>query len=340
MKAVLIPCWPRYHLLRAFSFLLCLCATFLSLPDLSEAKQPLDDLFGVTFPSSEHGWVCGRWGAIFHTTDGGATWNRQKSGTELTLSAICFVDDTHGWTVGDEGTILHTSDGGNTWLSKKSPVPFFLLDVQFIDKQTGWIVTERTTILHTTDGGRSWAIQFQDQDYMLKAISFCDSMHGWAVGEYGFIYHTADGGTTWEHQAGRFDWDEETGEIIGGNYLFDVVAMDPSNAWAVGIDGYVSRTIDGGKTWERVTTTIPATHLLGITAGKKGGILICGESALFVSADGGRTFSQRSEDPVITYGWLNNATVAPDGRMIAAGKEGWVYMSSDDGKSWQSIVTQ
>ena len=340
MQVPLLAGWPKFRFLTVISIIFCVGTIFLYLSPVVPAKQPRDDLFGVSFPSSERGWVCGRWGAIFHSSDGGATWNRQQSGTDLTLSAIYFVDDSHGWAVGDEGTILLTSDGGKTWLSQKSPVPFFLLDVQFIDKQTGWIVTERTTILHTTDGGTSWEIQFQDQDYMLKAISFCDSMHGWAVGEYGFIYHTADGGMTWEHQAGRFGWDEETGEIIGGNYLFDVVAMDPSNAWAVGIDGYVTRTIDGGKTWERITTTIPATHLLGITSDKKGGILICGESALFVSADGGRTFSQRSGDPVITYGWFNSATVSPDGRMIAAGKEGWVYMTADYGKLWKKVVIQ
>ena len=175
---------------------------------------------------------------------------------------------------------------------------------------------------------------------MLKAISFCDFLHGWAVGEYGYIYHTTDGGVTWTHQAGRFGWDEETGEIIGGNYLFDVVAINPDTAWAVGIDSYVTKTTNGGATWERVTIDDPPTHLLGITSDTKTGMLICGQSALFVSADGDTTFTQRSGDPVITYGWLNSATVSPDGTMIAAGKEGWVYITADYGKLWKKVAIQ
>lgn len=340
MKSPWLRSWLNSQLLRIIAVLMCVEAVFLSLPNAGNSRQPLDDIFGVSFSSSEKAWVCGRWGAVFHSNDGGATWNRQDSGTDLTLSALCFVDDNQGWAVGDEGTIVHTSDGGKTWRHQKSPVPYFLLDVHFADKESGWIVTERTTILNTSDGGTTWEVQFEDQDYILKAVSFCDASHGWAVGEYGFIYHTLDGGATWEHQAGQFGWDDETGEIIGGNYLFDVVAIDPNTAWAVGIDGHITRTTDGGMTWERVITTIPPTHLLGIAADNRGGILICGESTLFVSADGGKSFLSRSGDPVITYGWLNNAAVAPDGTMVAVGKEGWVYMTSDFGKSWKSVATQ
>jgi photosystem II stability/assembly factor-like uncharacterized protein len=331
---------PRDLFPRVCSVLFCVFLMISNAGTISYAKQPRDDLFGVSFPSSEKGWVCGRWGAIFQSGDGGKTWERQKSGTDLTLSAVCFVDERHGWAVGEEGIIIHTEDGGETWAEQKCPVPYFLLDVYFTDQQNGWIVTERTTILHTADGGTTWAVQFKDQDYFLKAVSFCDSLHGWAVGEYGFIYHTGDGGKTWEHQAGRFGWDEETGEIVGGIYLFDVIAIDPNTAWAVGIDGYVTRTSDGGQTWKRVTVDISPTHLLGITSDGKQGFLICGTGTLLVSADGGQTFSPLRGDPVITYGWLNSAMISPDGKMIAVGKEGWVYVTSDRGESWNRIATQ
>lgn len=309
-------------------------------PHVSEAKQPVDDLFGISFPTKEQGWACGRWGAILHTSDGGKTWKRQASTTDFTLSALSFSDYQNGWAVGEQGTIIHTSDGGKTWVQQKSPVPYFLLDVYFINAKQGWIVTERTTILFTDDGGATWEVQFEDQDYVLKGISFCDAFHGWAVGEYGFIYHTADGGKNWEHQAGQFGWDDETGEIVGGNYLFDVVALDPQTSWVVGIDGYVARTVDGGKSWESVQAGFPTTHLLGVASNGRDSFIICGVGVLLTSSDQGRTFIKNRDDTAIMYGWLNGAAVDPGGRMVAVGKEGRVFLSSDDGDSWDIVDTQ
>lgn len=320
--------------------IVCMIGLIASMSGIGQGEQTLDDLFGVSFPSAEQGWICGRWGAMFHTSDGGKTWERQGSGTDLTLSALFFPDAQNGWAVGDDGTILHTSDGGTTWVKQQSPVSYFLLDVHFADAQKGWIVTERTTILVTRDSGATWEVQFKDQDFVLKGISFCDARNGWAVGEYGFIYHTSDGGATWEQQAGEFGFSEETGEIEGGTYLFDVVALDPQNAWAVGMDGYVVRTVDGGKTWERIAAEIPVTHLFGVAANKKGGFLICGSGIVLVSSDGGQSFMAVENDPVIMYGWLNGATADSAGRLSAVGKEGWIYTTADYGRSWDKRTVQ
>jgi photosystem II stability/assembly factor-like uncharacterized protein len=56
-------------------------------------------------------------GGIFNTTDGGATWTAQTSGTSVTLQDVDFVDATTGWAVGDDGEILNTTDGGATWVA-------------------------------------------------------------------------------------------------------------------------------------------------------------------------------------------------------------------------------
>ena len=36
-------------------------------------EEMIDDLFGVNFPDTREGWVCGRWGLVYHTADGGET---------------------------------------------------------------------------------------------------------------------------------------------------------------------------------------------------------------------------------------------------------------------------
>lgn len=301
------------------------------------AQQKLyDDLFSAAFPNERDGWACGRWGTILHTTDGGKSWIRQKSGTELTLSSIYFVDPQTGWAVGNEGTIIYTRDGGSTWHKQKSPIPFFLMNVFFITPLKGWIVGEQTHILSTEDGGKTWKVQFKDEDFILKSISFCDPLHGYAVGEYGCIYHTKNGGVTWKKQAGRFELSKSTGDVVGDPFLFDVKAIDPKTAWAVGIDGYVTKTVDGGVHWKRVDIDAPKTPLFCITSNKENTILIGGKGVFLSSNDKGHTWQSDKFEPPIIYGWIYGVEQqGQSNNFVAVGWDGAIFLRTSNG--WNRV---
>ena len=51
-------------------------------------------------------------GTILRTTDGGASWRRQFSGTANHLYGVSFTDANTGTAVGEGGTILRTTTGG------------------------------------------------------------------------------------------------------------------------------------------------------------------------------------------------------------------------------------
>jgi photosystem II stability/assembly factor-like uncharacterized protein len=301
-------------------------------------KKLYHDLFSVSFPNEREGWVCGRWGTILHSSDGGKTWEPQQSGTDYTLSSISFIDSKNGWAVGNGGMILNTKDGGKSWVKQKSPVDYYLMGVHFANGQKGWIVSERTSILYTEDGGQTWKVQFKNRDFILKRVSFCDEYNGWAVGEFGFIYHTENGGKTWQRQAGEFKLSEKTGEMEGGNFLFDVVAINPQTAWVVGIDGYVSKTVDGGASWQKITNGITKTHLFGVSSDKQGNILIGGNALLLTSSDGGKTFRKAMVEPPITYGWIYDIIPRSDAGFVAIGKRGWIYLGDKSGASWHRVL--
>jgi photosystem II stability/assembly factor-like uncharacterized protein len=306
------------------------------LPNVLWAQEKLyKDLFSVSFPTEREGWACGRWGTVLRTSDGGKSWSRQGSSTDYTLLSIHFADSQNGWAVGDEGTIIHTADGGETWEKQSSPVSFYLMDVYFITPLKGWIVTEQTHILFTDDGGRTWRIQFSDEDYILKAISFADPLHGWVVGEYGYIYRTRDGGVTWEKQAGHFDISDETGHVVGGTFLFDVMAIDSQRAWAVGIDGYVIKTEDGGKTWREVQTGTSKTQLFTIISDKTDTILIGGNGMFLSSSDRGRSWESPEFTPPITYGWIYGVARRGPSGFVAVGWKGAIYLSASN--SWHRV---
>ena len=69
-----------------------------------------DNLFAVDCFDRQHVWVVGFNSVIAATSDGGKTWEFQKSGVENNLCAVSFVTPAVGWISGRAGTMLHTSD--------------------------------------------------------------------------------------------------------------------------------------------------------------------------------------------------------------------------------------
>ena len=122
--------------------------------------------FAVAFPDATHGWAVGEGGAILATSNGGATWSKQTSGTFATFWGVAFSDATHGWAVGEGGRILATTNGGATWSAQTSGTSELLYDVAFSDATHGWAVGEGGTILATTDGGATWNAQQLGQKHV------------------------------------------------------------------------------------------------------------------------------------------------------------------------------
>ncbi len=66
-------------------------------------------------------WVAGSPGTrVFHSPDGGQSWQAIATGQNVPLRAITFIDDQHGWAVGELGTILATADGGQSWRMQRA----------------------------------------------------------------------------------------------------------------------------------------------------------------------------------------------------------------------------
>lgn len=89
------------------------------------------NIYSMAYTDKKNGWAIGTMescsvncGVIFHTQDGGESWELQyRSGTDLRLKAFGFNDSENAWafgtrSVGDKyfDTTLVTNDGGRTWM--------------------------------------------------------------------------------------------------------------------------------------------------------------------------------------------------------------------------------
>jgi photosystem II stability/assembly factor-like uncharacterized protein len=188
------------------------------------------------------------------------------------------------------------------------------------------VVSEKTHILYTEDSGETWQVQFKDDVYNLMAIAFSDEEHGWTVGEYGFTYHTEDGGKKWEHQAGYFRVNDDTGDIDTGVTLFDVVAFDTMRGLAVGADGVVTKTGDGGHTWSRVASGLTTAPFFGAAYDGADTVVVGGKGAYLYSSDTGQTWKEAVLSPPMAYRWLYGFDAPGTGRFVGVGEEGALYV--------------
>ena len=143
------------------------------------------------------GWACGNGGFIKKTTDGGATWTDQTSGTSEHLVGIDFINANEGWACGYAGVMLHTIDGGLTWTTQGSNTLNLLSSVKFADNLNGWACGYSGTIMRTTNGGTTWTTYFSggtNTSAWLQSIALIDGNEGWAVGDVGTVIRFTDAG--------------------------------------------------------------------------------------------------------------------------------------------------
>ncbi len=93
------------------------------------ATWAFQDVKGDNFTAMEaHGeemWLCGSSGGIYHTANGGVSWEELRNGSDITvkkyyLRCLTFKDSQHGWAAGDNGALIYTDDGGRHWAEYES----------------------------------------------------------------------------------------------------------------------------------------------------------------------------------------------------------------------------
>ncbi len=226
----------------------------------------------------------------------------------------------------------------------------------------------------TTDYGRTWFPIFDDQptgsvgDVAVAPsnpdVIYAGSGEGiqrpdLSVGDG--VYKSTDGGKTWTN-TGLKDAQQIGGLAIDPNNENRVFVAALGHPYGPNEERGVYRTIDGGKTWERVLYKDENTGAIQVTidpnnsniifadlwAGRQGpwenGAWNGKESGLFKSIDGGTTWKKITNGLPTTeqgLGRIGFCIASSDSkRMYAtvdAGKEGGIYRSDDAGESWTKI---
>jgi photosystem II stability/assembly factor-like uncharacterized protein len=317
----------------------------LGVTHVATAAAIRDHLYGVTMLSATEGWAVGNYGAIYHTSTGGQSWDVRDSGTKSPLFSVSFADASHGWAVGKSAEILATTDGGKTWTHQKSPIPpaKHLFKVRAAGPSTVWAVGDWGAIAYTTDGGQTWqdrslpnlkivtharADRHENlvlEDVVLYDIDWPDAQHGMIAGEFATFLATSDGGETWEKR-----------DLPTDKTIFGIHFATPDEGWAVGIDGLVLHTADAGRTWEvQHGNPQPATidelafndalknpGMYAVSVVGQTGVVVGDTGTIFVSSDGGHNWSRRVLPDRERYSWLRDVSLVAGAHGLVVGAKG------------------
>jgi photosystem II stability/assembly factor-like uncharacterized protein len=332
------------------------------------------DLLDVSFTDAENGTAVGDNGTILRTVDGGTNWIPQGTGIDAYLTAVDFSDSLMGVTIGSRtpgdfslGIMLRTTDGGTTWIQNWARYNVVHSDVDLVDSSTGYIIGSGE-LLKTTDGGDSWTDLLDGSPLgVVISISFTNGLVGTAVGYGGEIMQTTDGGNSWISRRRADDSvynissvcfiNSSTGVAIAGQKilrtidggwtwtiqeeasgfvsLLDVAFADELNGSAVGINGGIATTTDGGISWEWKDSGTPA-RLNGVSFGTATTGAAGGWMSTFVRTfDAGVSWelvASPSSDSVEDV-FMFDATHG-----VAAQSTGRVYVTNNAWASWSTRV--
>jgi photosystem II stability/assembly factor-like uncharacterized protein len=264
-------------------------------------------------------------------------WEYKDSGTDFILldlsippgqDQIAYAAGSQ-YTVDSEGIIIKTLDGGETWetIYPLSGTVHSFTRIEFVSPLKGFVVGWGNTFMMTEDGGATWVDIAAGTDiYYYSGLNFYDENNGFAMGlnlSNGLdSYITNDGGITWNLLTNTTNMAEFASAYADENTLF-----------TVGKDQVISKSEDGGENWSIINTGIQGFYNFEVYfKDLNNGIVSTEDGTLLTTHDSGLTWDSFSTGYHNFYG-LNYV----GDHIYAAGTDEDVYLSSDNGTTWEMI---
>jgi len=234
-------------------------------------------------------------------------WNPISSPTIKFLEVGQFVNSSNGFVSGANGTFLTTADSGSTWI-QRSPAP----------------------VLY---GGVT-----------IYGISFFDAMTGFAAGDQREISLTTDGGNTWNPM---------NTDNVPQSDLIRSLYFTSRNSGLVGTSdaygaasGSICGSIDGGQTWNLVTSTAGGIYDINFNIpGSNGmkGVAVGRFGVSYWTVDGGGTWNAGTSDVpsslIARTTFISATTGFAVSTAINDNVHGNILQTNDGGHTWKTVYS-
>ncbi len=272
--------------------------------------------------------------AVWRSPDRGETWTHSSAGLtygegEPAVTRVWNVTPSHGalYAGVEPAGLFRSDDGGRSWSHVRGlrdhpsrpswqPGNGGLICHTIVpdprDPEHLWVGISSVGVFETRDGGESWVTRNNGvrADFVPgPAPEFGQCVHKVAMAagrpetlyqqNHCGVYRTDDGGSTWTEITGA----------LPSDFGFPIAAhpRDPSTAWVIPLNGAdkgrfmpdargaVWRTRDGGGSWSRLTSGLPASDAYLTVLREAMAVDALEPAGLYFGTEGGALYGSRDE---------------------------------------------
>ncbi|MGZ5220673.1 MAG: T9SS type A sorting domain-containing protein [Chitinophagaceae bacterium] len=239
-------------------------------------------------------------GGIFHTLDGGLTWEHSNPGELFNSNSVPrfvhFKDKNHGIAMGDPNggyfEVYTTNNKGKKWKRVRQenlPAPLAnevgWISGHAVVGNTIWFGTSGGRMYKSIDFGKNWTVHIVDPlpgTYVQEIAFLDDGLRGVAhLRGRGrtFVFSTSDGGLTWTNYFQPANWKNSRMTAVPGTNAFISTAVHGNPIFQGSAVSY-----DVGQTWTEIDNDADkaACRFFDANTGYAGGFYITGHPVLGV----------------------------------------------------------
>lgn len=255
----------------------------------------------------------GERGVIVLSDDGGKSWRQARQvPVSVTLTAVSFADDKLGWAVGHGGVVLHSRDGGESWIKQADGVSLAKAALQAVEQAAARQPDSPALQRALADAN---ALVADGPDKPLLDVHFQNAQRGWVVGAYNLFFETDNGGQSWKSAGSRL----ANPKVLHLN----AIRSQGQSVFIVGEQGQMHRSLDGGRTFEAVTSPYKGSWFTLALPGD-GSVIAAGlRGNAYRSPDFGKSWQAIEGAPPVSF---LCAVILPDGGVLLANQAGQLFV--------------
>ena len=263
-----------------------------------------------------------------------AGWKTAVASEQTVFLSISFRDAMNGIASGSSEYYFVTADGGMTWKKHKirernfeSEEGEYSLVLSAVSSSgsiyaIGALENSGSAIFSARAPNDPWNI---DDKYLRQSLNDLSVIgdQAWVVGNgerFGYVLKTLDG-IEWEKV-----WESNEHSLAGVSFLNESVG------WAVGGDGAILHTVDGGRTWTAQQSKQKENLLSVAFADPQNGYAVGVKGTILHTSNGGRTWEKQLSG---TDNSLIRVAVAGSDVAWAIGQDRMLLQTTDGGVNWK-----